>query len=64
MKKIIFGIIATLIMATGAVYADGGKKGAKKTKAKKVCIKTNCTDKADCKKTKTICPNRPGCICN
>ena len=64
MKKIFLSIIATVIMSSVAVYAEGGKKATKKAPAKKGCTKTNCPDKPDCKKTKTICPNRPGCICN
>ena len=64
MKKIFLSIIATVIMSSVAVYAEGGKKATKKASAKKECTKANCPDKADCKKTKTICPNRPGCICN
>ena len=30
MKKIFLGIVATLLFSTAAVYADNGKKAAKK----------------------------------
>lgn len=63
MKKIFLSIVATVIMSSVLVYAGGSKKSTKKAKASKECIKANCPDKANCKKTKTICPNRPGCIC-
>ena len=62
MKKIFLSIIATVIMSSVAVYAEGGKKAAKKQTAKKECTKANCPDTKNCHKA--ICPNKPGCICN
>jgi hypothetical protein len=58
MKKIVLGLFALTVMSTTAVYANGGKKKAKK-KAKSCCTKT-CTDKKDCKPTSNCVP-MPGC---
>lgn len=62
MKKIFLSIIVTVIVSSVAVYAEGGKKVAKKATTKKECTKANCPDKPNCHKT--VCPNKPGCICN
>ena len=62
MKNIFLSILATVIMSSGAVYAGGGKKIAKKAVVKKECTKSNCPDQPDCKKV--VCPSKPGCICN
>lgn len=61
MKRIFLSIIATIVMTSFAAYADNGKKPTSKklTKIEK-CKKAYCP--TSCKKT--ICPNRPGCVCN
>lgn len=51
MKKILSCLLAILILSGFTVYANGGKKPAKKTPHKK-------------ENAKKVCPNRPGCICN
>jgi len=53
MKKILLSTLALVIMSAGIAYADGGKRN---TKTKKPVQKKE--------RTKTKCPNRPGCICN
>ena len=60
MKKIFLSLVATMIMSGVAVYADGGKKAARKHVAKKEC--TKCPDKTHC--NKATCPDFPGCICH
>lgn len=62
MKNIFLSIIATVIMSSAAVYADGGKEVTKKHVAKTECTKANCPDKTNCHKA--VCPTKPGCICN
>lgn len=62
MKKIFLSILATVIMSSVAVYAEGGKKVAKKASAKKEYTKANGPDAKNYRKS--VCPNRPGCICN
>ena len=62
MKKIIFSVVATMLLSTAAVYANGGKKGHSKQVAKtSCCTKANCPNPANCNKTN--CPI-PGCICH
>jgi hypothetical protein len=51
MKKLLLSTIAVILMSSVAVYAEGSKKTTKKAVAKK-------------ERTKTNCPNKPGCICN
>jgi len=60
MKKIFFSILATLLISTVSVYAEGGKPAAKKQAVKKECSSANCPDKANC--PKPIC--KPGCVCH
>jgi hypothetical protein len=51
MKKLLLSTIAIIFMSSISVYAEGSKKTTKKVVAKK-------------ERSKTICPNKPGCICN
>ena len=61
MKKIFLSIIAGMLLSTAVVYADNGKRTAKKKAVKKEC-KKNCK-KADCDKAKCdkTCASMPGC---
>ena len=61
MKKIFLSIVATVLLSTLAVYADNGKKIAKKQATKKECTMTDCKDKAKCHKA--TC-SMPGCVCH
>ena len=58
MKKILFSILAISLLSTTAVFADGGKKAAKKQATNKTCPK-GCPKTKDCSKN---CPI-PGCVC-
>jgi hypothetical protein len=59
MKNIFLGMLAIALMASPSVYANGGKKKARK-KAKVECTKDKCCDsKACCKDDK--CPPMPTC---
>lgn len=60
MKKVVIAAIALSLFSTSA-FAGGGKKKAKKAKAKTACTKI-CMPTKDCKKTIT-CPIMPGCVC-
>ena len=61
MKKIFLSIVTMLLMSGVAVYADGGKKNAKKAAAKQACTKSTCdkskcADKAKCHKSTCTMP--------
>lgn len=55
-------MVVIALMASPAVYANGGKKKAKK-KAKMECSKDKCCDPKDCHKD-TKCPPAPFCTGN
>ena len=59
MKKIFLGMLVIAMMASPAVYANGGKKKAKK-KAKTECCKDKCCDTKTCQKGDK-CPPVPFC---
>jgi hypothetical protein len=59
MKKIFLGMLVIALMASPAVYANGGKKKAKK-KAKIECTKDDCCDPKVCPKDMK-CPPAPFC---
>ncbi len=61
MKKIIFGMFASMLL-TSAVYAGGAKKHVTKHVAKKqTCNPANCPSTSNCHPAN--CVNMPGCIC-
>ena len=60
MKKIFLGLLAIALMTTPSVYANGGKKKARK-KAKIECSKDKCCDPKDCTKDGK-CPPMPICM--
>ena len=55
MKKIFLGLLAIALMASPAVYANGGKKKARK-KAKIECSKDKCCDVKTCSTDNKCCP--------
>ena len=60
MKKIFFGILASVLL-TSAALAGGSKKGhLKKVSKTDKCTKANCP--AGCDKSK--CVDMPGCTCH
>lgn len=61
MKRIFFGIIASLLLSSAA-YAGDSKKHSKKRNAKKqVCAKADCSPRTTCDPAN--CVSMPGCIC-
>jgi len=55
MKKIFLGLLAIALMASPAVYGNGGKKKARK-KAKIECSKDKCCDVKTCPTDDKCCP--------
>jgi hypothetical protein len=59
MTKIIFSMLAIVLLSSTAVFADGGKK---KPATIKSCDK-GCPKTKDCSKA-AVCPAVPGCVCH
>lgn len=63
MKKIMVSILAMLLLSTVTVYAGGGKKKAKKTKAKiECCSKTICEPNPNCAPVKSNDQAKPAIV--
>ena len=60
MKKIFFGIVASLLLSSALYAGDNKKQGKKRVAKKQVCAKTDCP-RPTC--DPASCVNMPGCIC-
>ncbi len=59
MKKIIFGVVTSMLLSTALYAGDSKKTKAKHVAKKQICTPANCANTANCNPAN--CVSMPGC---